>query len=355
MHQDSLMTYRTIVRQNRISLTKDDSWVLTNLLTLPFTYSHKRDSLANEIFKILSAHPSLANITRACVVRRLGESNRLVVMSSENANGIENTMPVGYSCFVNGQGSLFQLQPGTVRFFADANRLVENFKAQHLPPQRSIVRISKANHSGGLCSGIYDMGRLVGFLFLNGPFTQADLNQDEMSILLYQANAVVTRIMSEQRLCQTYYELSKVSSSDYLGMRLDVAKIQKISEELSAFVGSGPIAFTCSPSALSHRYLVSHGNIAQIIARASAIAFQAGSATINISEIEKYLRFDVISSPHQGAKLSSSQQMRLREIASDCDCLNMNFECRTNSGFRLDVLMDQASSEESVNYSVELD
>ena len=354
LHNDSPVTYRTIMRQNQIDLSKEDSWVLTSLLALPFTYDRRRDSLAHEILKIFAGHSILKKITRTAIVRRLGESNRLVVISSENSNGVENTMPEGYSCFVNEKGSLFHLQPGTIRYFEHAQRVVEHFKAHNRPPQRSIARISLANHGAGLCSGIYDVGRLVGFLFFNGPVSKEELDHEELSILLYQANTAVARVLSEERLSKTYYELQVLYPSDHVGARLDIDRLCKLSEALGSAAGGKTVSLSHQSTVTPGRYLMSHGNVAQMIGRTAARLFASGEAVLSISETAQFLIFDVTSHKPSDGKLNLSQRLEVQDIASDCRCLNLRFECASAASFRIQVLKDKASPDPNINYSVEV-
>jgi hypothetical protein len=79
----------------------------------------------------------------------------------------ENSLKKGYSCFVNPDGSLFKMRPGTVRIFGDCERVLASFAAQGKPAQRSIALISDQGLRSGLCLAIGRGTEIQGFLFLN--------------------------------------------------------------------------------------------------------------------------------------------------------------------------------------------
>ena len=85
----------------------------------------------------------------------------------------ENSLKKGYSCFVNPEGSLFKMKPGTVRMFNDCERVLSSFAAQGKPAQRSIALISDLGLRSGLCLALGRSSEVQGFLFLNS--VQEDL------------------------------------------------------------------------------------------------------------------------------------------------------------------------------------
>jgi hypothetical protein len=240
-----------------------------------------------------------------------------------------------------------------VRYFEHAAKVVQDFEARGRPPQRSIARISRSNHGAGLCSGVYDVGRLVGFLFFNGAVSKEELDQQEVAILLYQANTAVTKVLSEQRLSQTYYELQSLYAAEYVGSRLDVDHLCKLAAAIGSAAGAMPMNFSSSSRMASGRYLMSCGNVAQMIGRAAVRLFPSGGAALSISENDQYLIFDVTNPSPSDGKLNLSQRLDIQDIASDCRCLNLRFECTSTASFRIEVLKDKASSDPNIHYSVE--
>jgi hypothetical protein len=353
MHQDSPISYRVLMRTNKIDFTKEDSWVLASLMSLSVTTGSRRSSVAESIMDIFSAHPVLRLVTRVCLVRRMGCSNRLMVLSSDNRSGVPNTMGEGYNCFVSGNGSLFSLKPGAARFFSDAIEVVERYDQQGQPAQRSISRIAKMGLGAGITTGVFDNGQLVGFVFLNGELTRGDFDQDAMGLLLTHLNQVLSFKFAEYRLSRTYYNLNAAWPAAYIGGRLNTMKLADTIRQHFIAISGQEIEVSAKLTEKKADFLISHGNIGQIIARALSVFDNVSMVNVEVSFNGEHVLFDVSTSASQPGPLTASENVRMDDVIADARGLGLDMRLKNNASFIVAVLPDVASSEGSIDYSVE--
>ena len=101
MHSDSPMVYQSYMRARKTELTVEDAWLLANLMVLPYPTnssgaSYDRGAVTQRLLEVCAAHSVLRRVTRLSMVRKLGKSNRLQVISSANTSDGPNLMPIDY-------------------------------------------------------------------------------------------------------------------------------------------------------------------------------------------------------------------------------------------------------------------
>ena len=228
----------------------------------------------------LHANTAVNTHARDRLCWRLGNANQLRVIASNNASGEPNSMPSDYSCFVNATGSLFDLKPMSVRYFADAAEVVASFAARNHPPQRSIARVAQMKLGSGLCSGVFASERLVGLVFLNGRLSQVELDKNNIAMLLEALCAAVRTYYEPYFLSQAYWTLAAVAGDVFAGRRFTFLTLRELALEQLKYLTGRTWDIKLSGDLGARPILVSHGNIAQIIAR--SIAAAAVSPSIDV-------------------------------------------------------------------------
>lgn len=155
---------------------EEESWIVSQLASLAEDLASGNHSghPASRLMHVLKNHKFFNQVDRVCLVGRVAGANQLVVIDASLSDRCpENSLKKGYSCFVNPDGSLFKMRPGTVRIFGDCERVLASFAAQGKPAQRSIALISDQGLRSGLCLAIGRGSEIQGFLFLNS--VQEDL------------------------------------------------------------------------------------------------------------------------------------------------------------------------------------
>ena len=149
---------------------EEESWIVSQLAgvaeDLATGLGSERPAL--KLMQVLQGHKFFQKIDRVCLAGRTPNSNQLVVVDSAvSERSSKNTLKKGYSCFVNPYGSLFSMQPSTVRVFGESTRVLDSFHKQGKPAQRSIALIAEQGLRSGLCIAIGRGTTIQGFLFLN--------------------------------------------------------------------------------------------------------------------------------------------------------------------------------------------
>lgn len=172
-HHDSSI-YSSAVLDALDRCAEEESWTVAQLAALAEDLACETDRIrpAHRLMNVLRNHRYFRFVDRLCMAGLVHGSNQLTVVDSCVSQRLrtirdENPMPRGYSCFVNPQGSLFQMRPGVLRVFDDTNRVIESYVRQGKPPQRSIAHIADTGLKSGLCLAIGRAERVQGFLFMN--------------------------------------------------------------------------------------------------------------------------------------------------------------------------------------------
>jgi len=149
---------------------EEESWIVSQLASVAedFATGLASERPALKLMQVLQGHQFFQRVDRVCLAGRTPNSNQLVVVDSAvSERSSKNTLKKGYCCFVNPYGSLFSMQPSTVRVFGESNRVLDSFHKQGKPAQRSIALIAEQGLRSGLCIAIGRGTTTQGFLFLN--------------------------------------------------------------------------------------------------------------------------------------------------------------------------------------------
>jgi hypothetical protein len=168
-HRD-LEVYRSSRLDSLDQCIEEETWIVSQLASLAEdlasgTHSHHP---ASRLMHVLRGHKFFNQVDRVCLAGRVAHANQLVVVDASLSDRCPpNSLKKGYSCFVNPEGSLFKMKPGTVRVFSDCERVLDSFALNGKPAQRSIALISDQGLRSGLCLAIGRGDEIQGFLFLN--------------------------------------------------------------------------------------------------------------------------------------------------------------------------------------------
>ena len=168
-HRD-LDVYRSSRLDSLDQCREEETWIVSQLAALAEDLASGTHSghPASRLMHVLKGHKFFSQIDRVCLAGRVAHGNQLVVIDASISNRcVENSLKKGYSCFVNPEGSLFKMRPGTMRVFADSARVLTSFAHQQKPAQRSIALIADQGLRSGLCLAIGRGDVIQGFLFLN--------------------------------------------------------------------------------------------------------------------------------------------------------------------------------------------
>ncbi len=177
-HRD-LDVYRNARLDSLDHCREEETWIVSQLAALAEDLASGIHSAhpAIRLMHVLKGHKFFNHVDRVCLAGRVAHGNQLVVIdASISERCVENSLKKGYSCFVNPEGSLFKMRPGTVRIFANSDRVLTSFVQQQKPAQRSIALIADQGLRSGLCLAIGRGDSIQGFLFLNS--LKNDLFQD---------------------------------------------------------------------------------------------------------------------------------------------------------------------------------
>jgi len=149
---------------------EEESWIVGQLASVAedFATGTASDRPASRLMQVFRSHEFFQKVDRVCLAGRVPGANQLVVVDAATSERLtKNTLKKGYSCFVNPTGSLFSMQPSTVRVFGECNQVLASFNQQGKPAQRSIALIAEQGLRSGLCMAIGRQEAVQGFLFLN--------------------------------------------------------------------------------------------------------------------------------------------------------------------------------------------
>jgi hypothetical protein len=169
-HTDKNIYKINFIKSLKYQFDESDTWLAAQLSNMAqdFVERTAMERYAERVAEVMRGHPRYSMIDRVCLAQALSPVNELVVVSSWCSLHVgQNLMPNGYRCFVDPEGSLFQLKPGQMRVFGSSKRILEQYGLEGKPPQRSMRYISEMGLQSGMCLPIFFYGRLQGILFMN--------------------------------------------------------------------------------------------------------------------------------------------------------------------------------------------
>ena len=122
MHEEGPLQFRSLTTSTSIPATQEDSWLLSSFLGFVDGFSSDERSFSQKILESLKKVTRFRDFQRISIVRRLGYSNQLqAVCVFEDGNQTAN-MNIGYSCFVDPEGSLFSLKKDNIRIYKSSKK-----------------------------------------------------------------------------------------------------------------------------------------------------------------------------------------------------------------------------------------
>ncbi len=288
MHHDAPLYFLSLVRSNA-PFTDEDSWLMASLAGLA-AGSSIADFTAS-VLDLLRHHSRFKGTRRVAMVQRLGLSNQLRTIAAAADQALNDTMGVGYSCFVNPEGSIFRLGQETMRAYRDVHQVTASYAARHMPVQRSIARIEAMGLRSGWCFGLFDGTRLAGLLFINGNADNTTQpGTTDYTILAFIARMAQVWLARSPQPSTALMHLAKGRADDYLGRVFDGARLAALFEgDMQRLTGANVRMVV---DAIVPATLVSHGHVAQILARvAGMLPVQPASVALTARVEGDRLRF----------------------------------------------------------------
>jgi hypothetical protein len=297
MHKDQVLHLKSIMQSPRVTLDSEDSWILGRLgeLLLLRKRGDIRD-FARTAFGIFTHHTRFASLARICLVLRQGLANQLYAISVEHRGQTSNTMEIGYSCFVDANGSLFKLGMTDVRTFGSAQKVVESYQLRSVPTQRSIGRIHAMGLESGFCLPLFSHEHNIGFLFMNGVTSDLFSIDDSPDAIIYSYfGTICTLILQDAAsLSKEYYALGLRNRTSYQGAVLTTEALKTTLEHHLSDLDHGcevEVDVATPPT------LCSLGNIANIISRLLKL-YGCTKASLHITRDQEQLQWRVDCEGH---------------------------------------------------------
>ena len=321
MHHDVPFQFRSIARAQGAMLSAEDSILAGAITSFDIRAWQESEDFSREALALLGSHSVFKSVQRVCIARRLGMSNQIRVVSAATGRNYTNTMSVGYSCFVSKGSSLFSIGRDTLRAYRDAATVVKSFVDQNRPPQRSIFRIAANDFAGGLCMGLFLGEQQVGFFFLNFDRPVLDaLRASDYMLLSMLSRTAFNYLASRGLLSTSYMELAKGAEVNFLGCALSPDRLKACIE--ASLNKLRVLAINLEVSGFSAPTLISHGNLAQIIARyIEVLSPIQGTCRVFVTKEGKHLMFRVKLGPSHKAAMDD---YRVPIIQADAKALGLH-------------------------------
>lgn len=300
---------------------EEESWIVNQLAALAEDLACGLQSQrpAGRLMSVLRSHKFFHQVDRVCLAGRVPNSNQLMVVDSAFSDRCEtNILKPGYSCFVNPEGSLFNMRPGTMRIFDDSQRVLDSFAASGKPAQRSIALINDMGLRSGLCLAIGRENEQQGFLFLNS--CQSELFRDitiNFAPLISLLGLVATIALDSNGFHKAHHLQSTMDADlPKSSLLFDVGEFQAfLFRAIQRRLGTNfhfTIASEMDPDMDDILYLPSQvcGVLAELIMRLQLINQEHPNLTVRIGVEGAMVTFSV---HHRGYMHSSSHLEWMRE------------------------------------------
>ncbi|HET9240103.1 MAG TPA: hypothetical protein VFO10_22765 [Oligoflexus sp.] len=346
MHKDQVLHLKSIMQSPRLTFDTDDSRILGRLGELLLL--RKRGEIkdfARTAFSIFTQHPRFAALARICLVLRQGLANQLFAISVEHKGQSPNTMEVGYSCYVDANGSLFRLGMTDVRTFGSAERVVESYRIRGVPTQRSIGRIHAMGLESGFCLPLFGHEHNIGFLFMNGVTGDLFSLDDSPDAIIYSYfGTICTLILQDAAsLSKEYYGLGLRNRTSYQGALLTGEALKATLEtHLSDLDHGCEIQTTVAPPPT----LCSLGNIANIISRTLKL-YACTKASLHVARDQDQLHWRVVC---EGQHPFTDKFAAAESLWSDCAALQLKLVAQDRS-LTFQTPFEPVKTEWGISYS----
>jgi len=264
--QNFPIQYRAYLQSSR-TVSNETAWSLLSLSALNLPDSDP-DNFASTALHLLRSHCDLSEISRICLVRKLGIANHYESLSSASIH--KNFMLKGTRCFVHPDSSLTKIAPGYVRVL-NFPEVMKSYNKKGLRPQRVANILSELGYKSGICIGVGPKSRNIGYLFLNADSDMLlDLPPSSLPVLSDLARYAASQIQGNCHLDSLYYRIWESDSQCSIGSRLRIDALMSAFDHAAKILGSALLCVR-ETSAELPRVLVSHANIAYLLARVSSI------------------------------------------------------------------------------------
>ena len=322
-------------------------------LSYPFPTASQRSlcscggHFANRALASLRAHSRYHNFTRLSVVRKLGAANQLKVISvaTDNQDSV-STMDTGYACFVDPNGSLSKLERGTVRIYKEAQSVVESYKEDGKPPQRSIERIANMGIKSGLCFPLKRGQHTTGYLFLNAKDLVYLLDDRDYAIFSYLVVAASAFLNEQAALSADYYSLTEKLPNMFEGQAFHPQEMQKAITQLQRQVDQKT---TIRFKDHAGGFLCSYGNFAYLIVQTLAL-LNPEEARVSI---DTWNESQLLVSLAVGKNWDLTGALGYQQLKTDASCLGMELSQRAGEVLLIQEADLTPKVVADVSYSVE--
>jgi len=227
--KDHPLHFLSFMKGSTAEYTLDDIHLVSKL---PFIQWQVREKSLKEFSTFLretfKAHSLYREISRICLVSRVGLSNKLRMQSLAGIDmDIENT---SRECFVNPGSTLFQIPPTHFRMYKSTHEVKDHFERNQRPPQKMMNQLAASGVGSGCALPIYIQQQNLGFLFLNS-------RDDSLSKLRPADYTILSYIQAMASLClgnplsHSYISSALLRPYDYWGRFWDLAYLRKIIEQ----------------------------------------------------------------------------------------------------------------------------
>lgn len=187
--QKTNLMFKNIIASGKSLFSQQDSWLITQIVHIDQEITEKTQLLhfAKSLLRGFAKHDFYSKIDRICLAKVHLPAKELEVISSKNSDRVkhENIMGPGYRCYTNPEGSLFQMTAHQIRIFSKIDHIIDEYKANNKPPQRSIKYIHEMGFKSGICVPLNLSDHLEGFLFFNSvePDYFSNLRYEDFTII----------------------------------------------------------------------------------------------------------------------------------------------------------------------------
>jgi len=209
-----------LLKAATLELANDDSYLLSRFINVENQISLGSinvEDFSRNIHKAFASSRHSFKVSRVCLALCLPQSKKLQVISSfQNSDMPHNTMTPGYYCYVSPKTSLFSNKDSEVRIYSDIENIINSYRDENRPIQRSIGLLHQMGIKSGLTIPIHINEMFSGFLFLNScEASNFDKFKDEDYILVCTLKLVAKSILN--------YYLQKNLSLDLPGFDIKSA------------------------------------------------------------------------------------------------------------------------------------
>jgi hypothetical protein len=347
MHRDEVLHFLSLMKSPKIDFNQEDSWILGKLaLLLLGRKQNTVQEFAASALEIFKQHNRFAETKRICLAKRIGVSNSIMVKSCEHIMQQENTMLPGYSCYVDGKGSLFSMNASEIRIYEDACKVMASFQELNKPVQRSIKRIAAMNLKSGICLPLFHKDRSIGFLFMNSSDASfAKLRDSDYCIFSYFEAISTLALLDSGLPSEAFYGLAKEHLPRYEG---NILSEEVFANTLDQHLKSlDNLVLKSEISMPPAEILVSMGTIANLLSR---LIYTLKTSSVQIKvEIQNEKVFWSVT--FSGGRELSTNHLPVALIWDDFRALEMPLHIEHNQ-LKFSMNLETVDAQHRVKYSI---